>query len=148
MRPDEAWETLDSSQTRSIARQLDSYLHQLRHLQGITFDMWITAKPSAGCERQFTAFILDDLVKLPDLLRHFAGHALTGNDEIRFISYSRPPRNILVEGDKVTAVHDRKMLAEIPITGNASEAMQHLEPMLDWPYTCRSISHRDTKPHP
>ncbi|RAH86174.1 hypothetical protein BO86DRAFT_395621 [Aspergillus japonicus CBS 114.51] len=73
MRPDEAWETLDSSQTRSIARQLDSYLHQLRHLQGITFDIWITAKPSSGCERQFTAFILDDLVKLPDLLRHFQG---------------------------------------------------------------------------
>lgn len=80
---------------------------------------FIERRASAGggyfiSERRFTAFILDDLVKLPDLLRHLAKHASMDNDEIDEIVFTNanfPSRTILVEGDKNTAIHDWKIMA-------------------------------------
>ncbi|KAL2831570.1 hypothetical protein BDW59DRAFT_157998 [Aspergillus cavernicola] len=59
-------------------------------------------------EQMFNEFILADIVRAaPDLLRHYAKHALQDTHEIVFTHSDFAPRNILVdENGKVTAVLD------------------------------------------
>ncbi|RAH48879.1 uncharacterized protein BO95DRAFT_38738, partial [Aspergillus brunneoviolaceus CBS 621.78] len=90
-----AWETLDPGQKSSIAGQLHSYLVQLRRLKGTYIGAAGHGKACIGqrapieggpfdSEQQFNTFILEDLVKLPEVLQHYAKHALTDNHEIVF----------------------------------------------------------------
>ncbi|PYI32684.1 kinase-like protein [Aspergillus indologenus CBS 114.80] len=143
-RLDEAWKTLDPGQKSSIARQLHSYLVQLRRLKGTYIGAVGHGKACIGqrasvvggpfdSEQQFNTFILEDLVKLPDVLQHYAKHALTDNHEIVFTHGDFAPRNILVEGDRVTAVLDWEDAGWYPEYWEYIKALQHLKPMPDWP---------------
>ncbi|RAH70030.1 uncharacterized protein BO66DRAFT_438735 [Aspergillus aculeatinus CBS 121060] len=91
------------------------------------------ARREVEVETQFNTFILEDLVKLPEVLQHYAKHVLTDNHEIVFTHGDFAPRNILVEGDRVTAVLDWEDAGWYPEYWEYIKAMQHLKPIPDWP---------------
>ncbi|KAJ0414802.1 hypothetical protein BJY00DRAFT_294481 [Aspergillus carlsbadensis] len=78
----DAWETLDQTQKTSVAKQLHSYVLQLRALKG-TYIGGVERGPAIigkrasaeggpfESEKEFNEFILADIVRIaPDLLRH------------------------------------------------------------------------------
>ncbi|KXG47389.1 Aminoglycoside phosphotransferase [Penicillium griseofulvum] len=144
-RLDEAWHTLDSNQKLSIANELHSYISQLRNLKGEYIGAVERGKAIIGrrisieggafdSEQQFNEFILGDLVQsAPDLLRHYAKHALSNNHEIVFTHSDISPRNILVEGGHVTAILDWEDAGWYPAYWEYTQALRQLKPVPDWP---------------
>ncbi|KAJ5176560.1 uncharacterized protein N7482_002437 [Penicillium canariense] len=140
-RLDEAWDTLDSTQKLSIADELHSYMNQLRDLKGDYIGAIDRGKAIIGqiasieggpfeSEQQFNEFILGDIVKsAPDLLRHYAKFALTDNHEICFTHADFAPRNILVEGGRVTAILDWEYAGWYPEHWEYIQALGQLKPM-------------------
>jgi len=117
-RLDEAWDTLHSNQKLSIANELHSYLNQLRELKGNYIGATDRDPAIIGqiisiegglfdTEQQFNEFILGNIIRqAPNLLKHYATHALMDNHEIVFTRSDFAPRNILVDGGRVTAILD------------------------------------------
>lgn len=144
-RLDEAWDTLDSHQKLSIANELYSYMNQLRELKGDYIGAIDRGPAIIGqiasieggpfdSEKQFNEFILGDIVKsAPDLLRHYAKYALTYNHDIVFTHSDLSPRNILVDGDRVTAIIDWEYAGWYPEHWEYIQALRQLKPMPDWP---------------
>lgn len=144
-RLDEAWETLDSHQKLSIANELHSYMNQLRELKGSYIGAIDRGQAIIGhiasieggpfdSEQQFNEFILGDIVKsAPDLLRHYAKYALMDNHEIVFTHSDFSPRNILVDGGRVTAILDWEYAGWYPEHWEYIQALRQLKPMPDWP---------------
>ncbi|KAJ5577142.1 hypothetical protein N7535_004068 [Penicillium sp. DV-2018c] len=144
-RLDEAWDTLDSNQKLSIADELHSYMNQLRGLKGDYIGAIDRGKAIIGrlasieggpfdSEQQFNEFILGDIVtSAPDLLRHYAKFALMNNHEIVFTHADFAPRNILVEGGRVTAILDWEYAGWYPEHWEYIQALRQLKPMPDWP---------------
>ncbi|CAI7644873.1 unnamed protein product [Penicillium glandicola] len=142
---DEAWDTLDSSQKLSIADELHSYMNQLRELKGHYIGAIDRGKAIIGriasieggpfdTEQEFNEFILGDVVKIaPDLLRHYAKFALYDNHDIVFTHSDFAPRNILVEGGRVTAILDWEYAGWYPAHWEYCQALRQLRPMFDWP---------------
>ncbi|KAJ5740190.1 Aminoglycoside phosphotransferase [Penicillium malachiteum] len=144
-RLDQAWETLDSDQKLSIAKELHSYINQLRELKGHYIGAVDRGKTVTGrnvfikagpfdTEQQFNEFLLGRIVRqAPDLLRHYAKHALWDNHEIVFIYSDIAPENILVEGGCVTVILDWEDAGWYPEYWEYTRAFRHLKPMPDWP---------------
>ncbi|KAJ6112704.1 hypothetical protein N7512_008028 [Penicillium capsulatum] len=144
-RLDEAWDTLDCHQKLSIADELHSYLKQLHELKGDYIGAIKRGKAIIGqiasveggpfdSESQFNKFILGDIVTAaPDLLRHYAKFALTDNHLIAFTHSDFAPRNILVEGGRVTAILDWEYAGWYPEHWEYIQALRQLKPMPDWP---------------
>ncbi|KAL2816967.1 kinase-like domain-containing protein [Aspergillus granulosus] len=144
-RLDEAWDTLDSTQKLSIVDELHSYINQLRNLKGDYIGAIDRGKAIIGqlasieggpfdSEQQFNEFILGDIVKsAPDLLRHYAKFTLMDNHEIVFTHADFAPRNILVEGGRVTAILDWEYAGWYPEHWEYIQALRQLKPMPDWP---------------
>ena len=85
-------------------------------------------------EKQFNEFILGDIVKsAPDLLRHYAKFALMEDHEIVFTHADFAPRNILVEGGRVTAILDWEYAGWYPEYWEHIQALRQLMPMRGWP---------------
>jgi aminoglycoside phosphotransferase (APT) family kinase protein len=154
-RLDEAWDTLDVDQKLSIASELHSYMNQLRDLKGSYIGAIDRGKAIIGqiasiecgpfdSEQQFNEFILGDIVKAaPDLLRHYAKFALMDDHEIVFTHADFAPRNILVEGGRVTAILDWEYAGWYPEHWEYIQALRQLKPMPDWPeYLSRILPHR------
>lgn len=153
---EEAWDTMDSNQKLSIAEELHSYISQLRALKGEYIGAVDRGKAVIGqrasieggpfaSEREFNEFIFADLMKAaPDLLRHYASHALMDDHEIVFTHGDFAPRNILVdEGGRVTAILDWEYAGWYPEHWEYIKALQHLKPMPDWPeYLARILPPR------
>lgn len=146
-RLDEAWGTLDSYQKLSIANELHSYMNQLRELKGDYIGAIDRGRAIIGqiasieggpfdSEQQFNEFILGDIVKsAPDLLRHYAEYALMDNHDIVFTHSDFSPRNILVDGGRVTvtAILDWEYAGWYPEYWEHIQALRQLKPMPDWP---------------
>lgn len=144
-RLDEAWDTLDSHQKLSIANELHSYMNQLRELKGDYIGAIDRGQAIIGhiasieggpfdSEQQFNEFILGDIVKsAPDLLRHYAKYALMDNHDIVFTHSDFSPRNILVDGGRVTAILDWEYAGWYPEYWEYIQALRQLKPMPDWP---------------
>ncbi|OQE22244.1 hypothetical protein PENFLA_c013G05316 [Penicillium flavigenum] len=144
-RLDEAWDTLDSSQKLSIADELHSYVNQLRELKGHYIGAIDRGEAIIGrnasleggpfdTEQEFNEFILGDMVKIaPDLLRHYCKFALMDDHEIVFTHSDLAPRNILVDGGRVTAILDWEYAGWYPAHWEYCQALRHLRPMFDWP---------------
>lgn len=144
-RLDEVWHTLDSNQKFCIANELHSYITQLRSLKGEYIGAVERGKAIIGrrisieggpfdSEQQFNEFILGDLVQsAPDLLRHYAKHALSSNHEIVFTHSDISPRNILVEDGRVTAILDWEDAGWYPEYWEYTQALRQLKPVPDWP---------------
>ncbi|KAJ5481848.1 hypothetical protein N7475_000660 [Penicillium sp. IBT 31633x] len=144
-RLDEAWDTLHSDQKLSIASELHSYINQLRDLKGDYIRAIDCGKAVIGqiasieggpfdSEQQFNEFILADIVRsAPDILRHYAKFALMDNHEIVFTHADLSPRNILVEGGRVTAILDWEYAGWYPEHWEYIQALRQLKPMPDWP---------------
>jgi aminoglycoside phosphotransferase (APT) family kinase protein len=144
-RLDEAWDTLDLDQKLSIASELHSYINQLRDLKGSYIGAIDRGKAVIGqiasieggpfdSEQQFNEFILGDIVKsAPDILRHYAKFALMDDHEIVFTHADFSPRNILVEGGRVTAILDWEYAGWYPEHWEYIQALRQLKPMPDWP---------------
>lgn len=144
-RLDEAWDTLDSDQKHAIASELHSYINQLRDLKGDYIGAIDRGKVVIGqiasieggpfdSEKQFNEFILGDIVKsAPDILRHYAKFALMDDHEIVFTHADFAPRNILVEGGRVTAILDWEYAGWYPEHWEYIQALRQLKPMPDWP---------------
>ncbi|KAJ5196300.1 hypothetical protein N7449_006779 [Penicillium cf. viridicatum] len=151
-RLDESWDTLDSSQKLSIADELHSYMNQLRELKGnyigavgrgkaIVRNISSIERRPFDTEQEFNDFILGDIVEIaPDMLRHYAKSALMDNHEIVFTHSDFAPRNIMVEGGRVTAIMDWEYAGWYPAYWEYCLALRHLRPMYDWPnYLARII---------
>ncbi|KAJ5796421.1 uncharacterized protein N7518_004961 [Penicillium psychrosexuale] len=144
-RLDEAWKTLDSSQKLSIAKELRSYMNQLRELKGdyigavgrgkaISRNISCIEGGPFDTEQEFNEFILGDIVDIaPDVLRHYAKFALMDNHEIVFTHSDFAPRNILVEDGRVTGIIDWEYAGWYPAYWEYYLALRHLRPMYDWP---------------
>lgn len=144
-RLDEAWDSLDSHQKLSIANELRSYMNQLRTLKGDYIGAIDHGKAIIGqiasieggpfdSEQQFNEFILGDIVKsAPDILRHYAKYALMENHDIVFTHSDFSPRNILVDGGRVTAILDWEYAGWYPEYWEYIQAFRQLKPMPDWP---------------
>ena len=144
-RLDEAWDALDYHQKLSIADELHSYVNQLRKLKGDYIGAIDRGKAIIGqlasieggpfdSEQQFNEFILGDIVKsAPELLRHYAKFALMDNHEIVFTHSDLSPRNILIEGGRVTAILDWEYAGWYPEHWEYIQALRQLKPMPDWP---------------
>jgi aminoglycoside phosphotransferase (APT) family kinase protein len=144
-RLDEAWDTLDSDQKLCIASELHSYINQLRDLKGDYIGAVDRGKVVTGqiasieggpfdSEQQFNEFILGDIVRAcPDILRHYAKFALMDGHEIIFTHADFAPRNILVEGGRVTAILDWEYAGWYPEHWEYIQALRHVKPMPDWP---------------
>lgn len=144
-RLDEAWDTLDSNQKLSIADELHSYINQLRNLKGDYIGAIDRGKAIIGqiasieggpfdSEQQFNEFFLGDIVKsAPDILRHYAKFALMDTHKIVFTHADFAPRNILVEGGRVTAILDWEYAGWYPEHWEYIQALRQLKPMPDWP---------------
>lgn len=144
-RLDEVWDTFDADQKLSIAKELNSFLSQLHKLKGDYIGA-INRGPAVigrrihlecgpfDSEQQFNEFILGDVVpSAPDLLRHYAKFALEDNHEIVFTHADFAPRNILVDGGRVTAILDWEDSGWYPEYWEHIRAFAHLKPMPDWP---------------
>ncbi|OQD68439.1 hypothetical protein PENDEC_c035G04615 [Penicillium decumbens] len=153
---DDAWDTLDSNQKLSIADQLHSYMSQLRDLKGDYIGGADRGKAIIGrrfsiecgpfdSEQQFHEFILGDIREsAPDLLRDIAKSALMDNHEIVFTHSDFAPRNVLVQGDRVTAILDWEYAGWYPEYWEYTQALRQLKPMPDWPeYLPRILSRFD-----
>jgi aminoglycoside phosphotransferase (APT) family kinase protein len=144
-RLDEAWDSLDSNQRLSVANELHSYINQLRELKGEYIGAVDRGKAVIGrrislecgpfdSEQQFNEFILGDIVQsAPELLQHYAKHALIDNHEIVFTHSDISPRNILVEGGHVTAILDWEDAGWYPAYWEYTQALRQLKPVPDWP---------------
>ncbi|KAJ5350142.1 hypothetical protein N7541_007869 [Penicillium brevicompactum] len=144
-RLDEAWDTLNADEKLSIASELHSYINQLRNMKGDYIGAIDRGKVVIGqiasiedgpfdSEKQFNEFILGDIVKsAPDLLRHYAKFALMEDHEIVFTHADFAPRNILVEGGRVTAILDWEYAGWYPEYWEHIQALRQLMPMRDWP---------------
>jgi hypothetical protein len=144
-RLDEAWDTLDSHQKLSIANELHSYMNQLRELKGDYIGAIDRGQAIIGqiasieggpfdSEQQFNEFILGDIVKsAPEILRHYAKYALMDNHDIVFTHSDFSPRNILVDGGRVTAILDWEYAGWYPEHWEYIQALRQLKPMPDWP---------------
>lgn len=144
-RLDEAWDNLDSHQKLSIADELHSYMEQLRVLKGDYIGAINRGKAIIGqiasieggpfdSEQQFNDFILGDIVKsAPEILRHYAKFALSDHHQIVFTHSDFSPRNILVEGGRVTAILDWEYAGWYPEHWEYVQALRQLKPMPDWP---------------
>ncbi|KAJ5343191.1 hypothetical protein MYU51_002479 [Penicillium brevicompactum] len=144
-RLDDAWETLNPDQKLSIASELKGYMDQLRELKGDYIGAIDRGKAVIGqiasieggpfdSEQQFNEFILGDIVKsAPDILRHYAKFALMENHEIVFTHADFAPRNILVEGGRVTAILDWEYAGWYPEYWEHIQALRQVKPMPDWP---------------
>lgn len=85
-------------------------------------------------ERQFNGFILGDIVKsAPDILRHYARHVLIDDHDIVFTHSDFSPRNIIVDGGRVTAIIYWEYAGWYPEYWEHIQALQQLKPMPDWP---------------
>lgn len=105
-------------QKLSIASELHSYINQLRDLKGDYIGAIDRGKAKIGqiasigggpfdSEQQFNEFILGDIVEsAPDIQRHYAKFALIDDHGIVFTHADFSPRDILVEGGRVTAILD------------------------------------------
>ncbi|KAJ5143212.1 uncharacterized protein N7515_001999 [Penicillium bovifimosum] len=157
-RLDEAWDTLDSDQKFSIASELHSYINQLRDLKGDYIGAVDRGPAIIGqiasieggpfdTEQQFNEFILGDIVKsAPEILRHHAKFALMDGHEIVFTHSDFAPRNILVEGGRVTAILDWEYAGWYPAYWEYIQALRQLKPMPDWPeYLSRILPPRFEK---
>lgn len=144
-RLDQAWETMNETQKLFVADQLHGYLGQLRELKGSYIGAVDHGKAIIGnhsvveggpfeTEREFNDFILSGIVrKAPDLLRHYAKHALFENHEIVFTHADFAPRNILVdESYHVTAILDWEDAGWYPEHWEYIKALRDLMPMPDW----------------
>ncbi|KAL4790580.1 kinase-like protein [Aspergillus venezuelensis] len=127
-------------------KQLHSYVLQLRALKGtyiggVERGTAIIGKRTSveggpfESEKKFNEFILADIVRIaPDLLRHYAKHALLDTHEIVFTHGDLAPRNILVDDSgNVTAVLDWEYAGWYPEHWEYIKALVHLRPMPDWP---------------
>ncbi|KAJ6036805.1 Aminoglycoside phosphotransferase [Penicillium herquei] len=144
-RLDEAWETLDPDHKLSISKELNSYIKQLRELKGDYIGTVERGKKVTGrrvavedgpfdTERQFNEFLLGNIIRqAPDLLRHYAKHALSENHEIVFTHSGIAPENILVGGGRVTAILDWEDAGWYPEYWEYTRAFRYLRPMPDWP---------------
>lgn len=143
-RLDEAWVDLDTDQKRSIADQLHSYMTQLRSLKG-TYIGAINRGPAFtgqravleggpfDSEQEFNKFILGYLIKsLPNIFRHYAESGLMDDHEIVFTHGDFAPRNILVEGDRVTAIIDWEFAGWYPEHWEYMRAFRDWNSMPDW----------------
>lgn len=144
-RLEEAWDTMDHEQKLCTARELHDYVSQLRALKGTYIGGADSGKAIIGqraaieggpfeTEKLFNEFILADIVKIvPDMLQHYAKHALQDNHEIVFTHSDFAPRNILVdESGKVTAILDWEDAGWYPEYWEYFKALQHPRPMPDW----------------
>ncbi|KAL4960121.1 uncharacterized protein BDV14DRAFT_205050 [Aspergillus stella-maris] len=131
-----AWETMDKAQKTSVAEQLRSYVEQIRALKGTYIGALEGGKAIIGkiapleggpsqTEKEFNEFIEADIVRVaPDILRHYAKHALLNGHEIVFTRGDLAPRIILVDDmGNVTAILDWEYM----------KALVQLRPMGDWP---------------
>ncbi|KAF4207751.1 hypothetical protein CNMCM5878_005871 [Aspergillus fumigatiaffinis] len=85
-------------------------------------------------EQEFNGFILGDIVpSAPELLRHYARFALSDDHEIVFTHADFAPRNILVDGGRVTAILDWEYAGWYPEYWEYVQALRQLRPMKDWP---------------
>ncbi|PLB48316.1 hypothetical protein P170DRAFT_437984 [Aspergillus steynii IBT 23096] len=144
-RLDEVWDTLDPDQKLPIADELNSYLSQLRELKGDYIGAIDRGPAVIGrripiecgpfdSEQQFNEFILGDVVpSAPDLLRHYAKFALENNHHIVFAHADFAPRNVLVDGGRVTAILDWEDSGWYPEYWEHIKALAQLKPMPDWP---------------
>lgn len=99
----DARNALDSNQKLYIANELHSCISQLRNLKGDYIGAVGHGKAIIGrrislecgpfdSEQQFNDFILGDIVRsAPNILRHYAKHALMDNHEIFFHSFGYLP---------------------------------------------------------
>ncbi|KAJ6007421.1 hypothetical protein N7540_011397 [Penicillium herquei] len=144
-RLDEAWETLNEDEKKSIADELCSYINQLRALKGDYIGALNRGKAIIGqissleggpfdTEQQFNDFILGDIVRLaPKILREHCRFALYDNHEIVFTHGDLALRNILVDGGHVTAILDWEYAGWYPEYWDYILALRHLTPMPYWP---------------
>ncbi|KAJ5093216.1 hypothetical protein N7456_009077 [Penicillium angulare] len=141
---DQAWQSLTHDQKVSICNQLHFYIAQLRNLKGKYIGAVDNSKAIIGkripkeggpfdSEKQFNEFILGHMIKIPDLLRHYTSFSVTEGHDIVFTHSDLAPRNILVEGDKVTAILDWEYGGWYPEYWEYIRALMILKPMPDWP---------------
>ncbi|KAJ5713444.1 Aminoglycoside phosphotransferase [Penicillium malachiteum] len=144
-RLDEAWETLDPDQKLSIAKELHSYINQLRDLKGDYIGAVNPGKTVTGravaveggpfdTEQQFNESLLGRIIRqAPDLLRHYARHALSENHEIVFTHSDIAPEKFLVEGGRIAAILDWEDAGWYPEYWEYTRAFRYFRPMPDWP---------------
>ena len=132
-------------QKLSIASELHSYINQLRDLKGDYIGAIDRGKAKIGqiasieggpfdSEQQFNEFILGDIVEsAPDIQRHYAKFALIDDHGIVFTHADFSPRDILVEGGRVTAILDWEYAGWYPEHWEYIQALRQLKPMTDWP---------------
>lgn len=94
------------------------------------------AVPEGGpfdSEQEFNKFVLGYLIKsLPNILRHYAESGLLDHHEIVFTHGDFAPRNILVEGDRVTAIIDWEFAGWYPEHWEYIRAFRDWNSMPDW----------------
>ncbi|KAJ5081883.1 hypothetical protein NUU61_010147 [Penicillium alfredii] len=122
---DEAWDSMSSGDYTGAVDRGKAMIGRTCSIECGPFDS----------ERAFNEFLLEDLVgKAPDLLRHYAKHALMEGHDIVFTHGYFAPRNILVdESGRVTAILDWEYAGWYPEHWEYIKAMQRLVPMPGWP---------------
>ncbi|KAI9933695.1 hypothetical protein ASPWEDRAFT_167965 [Aspergillus wentii DTO 134E9] len=143
---EDAWENMDSNQKACVTEELRGYMCELRQLKGSYIGALDRGPVIAGkygplvggpfdTEQQFNEFLLGDIARsIPDLLRHYAKHALDNDHEIVFTHADFAPRNVLVDDQgHVTAIIDWEDSGWYPEYWEYVKAMRELNSVPDWP---------------
>ncbi|KAK2772965.1 hypothetical protein FQN52_004799 [Onygenales sp. PD_12] len=116
---EKAWPTLSEDDRVSICQQLGGYLIQLQNLKGkrriegvngacVTVGLRFPRRGGPfETEAEFNEFLVNGLhKKVSTVLKQYARAALFDTHDIHFAHGDFTPRNILVDGGKVTAILD------------------------------------------
>ncbi|KAJ6048260.1 uncharacterized protein N7446_010943 [Penicillium canescens] len=131
-RLDEAWDTLDSDQKLSIASELHDYINQLRDLNGGYIGAIDRSKAVIGQFASIEGGPFDsEQHQLPIYCDIMPNLRLWRT--MRFFTHANfCPRNILVEGGRVTAILDWEYAGWYPEHWEYIQALRQLKPMPDW----------------
>ncbi|OAX78622.1 hypothetical protein ACJ72_07068 [Emergomyces africanus] len=142
---DKAWANMNHDQKLSVTRELHGYVSQLRNLKGDYIGGLNHGKAIIGkyvtiecgpfnSEKLFNEFLVSDISpKAPEMLLHYARHALDDNHEIVFTHSDLAPRNILVNEGRITAILDWELAGWYPEYYEYIKTFQDWKPMPDWP---------------
>ncbi|KAJ5722250.1 kinase-like protein [Penicillium malachiteum] len=135
---DMGWHTLTDQQKISICYQLHglkgSYIGAIDRGQAVIGKRKQKDGGPFFSEKQFKQFILDnDMIENCDLLQNHASFALTDDHDIVFTHGDLAPRDIFVEGDKVTGILDWEHAGWYPEYREYIKAFTILKSMPDGP---------------
>ncbi|KAK2807524.1 hypothetical protein FQN50_005392 [Emmonsiellopsis sp. PD_5] len=132
---EKAWPTLSEDDRISICQQLGGYLAQLQNLKGKRIEAMNGARVTVGLrfprlggpfetEAEFNDFLVDGVHKrVTRKLKQYARAALIDTHEIHFAHGDFNPRNILVDGGKVTAILDWEKAGWFPAYWDVNRIM-------------------------